>query len=556
MDNSNISLKDYGNESSDYLALSYCWGTDSLFKTDAASLTSRMSNIVWGELPKTFQDVIIITRRLGRQYLWIDALCILQDDESDWQKESAKMAGIYANATATICAASSTDTNTGCLHDRYHWSQAMKFCSSALDVPVSIEEDIASFVYAVPGDLEQTIYVTIDHEHEAVNGGARFQGREEGSLLFQRGWCFQERLLSPRVLQYSRSELSWECRTRKDCECGGINRDAWVERQDNNYYLTQKVMANLEEELCHLERDPEETELHMTKGVVGSARFHALAAWRQLVKEYSGRKLSWSSDKLPALSGIVKRLMKEEYGLYCAGLWEAELPMALLWYQSDDISNTMPIGRSGIPYRAPSWSWASVDGRIDFIAGSCFNDKYGYHIDCDIKEIYCPPLGMDPTGQVSGGYIIVRGPLLRVRWARESKNYVRHSVEWSISAVIDGAHSRAAEPQFSVRSYGRTSKPEPKISGVDQLFYVKDEDADRLDQIGFPRDIFFFWIASELRLLDPLTQRLGVYGSFQVLLLKRSQREAGAYERVGAHYNIPFGRGVRELTRTTTIKIV
>ncbi|RAQ81624.1 hypothetical protein COH21_011933, partial [Aspergillus flavus] len=95
-----------------YVTLSYCWGGDSTSATTRSNVTSKKEGICLRDLPQTFQDTIRMTRALDVQYLWIDRLCIYQDDSEDWERESSNMGSIYANAYLCISAtwaASSTE---------------------------------------------------------------------------------------------------------------------------------------------------------------------------------------------------------------------------------------------------------------------------------------------------------------------------------------------------------------------------------------------------------------------------------------------------------------
>lgn len=105
-------------ELASYVALSYCWGKVGNLKTTKATLEKRKTGIPWETLPKSFRDAVLIIRGLGIRYLWIDSLCIVQGDESDWAKESANMAPTYENAFLTIATDSSRDPTCGCLGPR------------------------------------------------------------------------------------------------------------------------------------------------------------------------------------------------------------------------------------------------------------------------------------------------------------------------------------------------------------------------------------------------------------------------------------------------------
>jgi hypothetical protein len=81
-------------------------------QTTLTTYTRRTREIKWEELPRIFQDAITITRRVGLRHVWIDSLCIVQDDIKDWQEQSAQMASIYAGSFITIAATSSNDSDS------------------------------------------------------------------------------------------------------------------------------------------------------------------------------------------------------------------------------------------------------------------------------------------------------------------------------------------------------------------------------------------------------------------------------------------------------------
>jgi hypothetical protein len=102
-----------------YVALSHCWGADTAVRctTTRANEAERRRSIACGLLPKTFQDAILITRKLSFRYMWIDSLCIIQDDPSDWQHESSRMASVYQGAALTLAATDAEDGAGGCFLD-------------------------------------------------------------------------------------------------------------------------------------------------------------------------------------------------------------------------------------------------------------------------------------------------------------------------------------------------------------------------------------------------------------------------------------------------------
>jgi hypothetical protein len=91
-------LREPRNQKAQYRTLSHSWGGHHPIVTTTSSLLKHQQGIQFNALPKTYQDAILITRKLGHQYIWIDSLCILQDSKFDWENEGAKMAEVYQNA--------------------------------------------------------------------------------------------------------------------------------------------------------------------------------------------------------------------------------------------------------------------------------------------------------------------------------------------------------------------------------------------------------------------------------------------------------------------------
>ncbi|KAH8655162.1 hypothetical protein BGZ60DRAFT_385519, partial [Tricladium varicosporioides] len=118
--NSNIKLIEVPKEGGlEYLSLPHCWGRKQIIRTTHANLAGHKRNIPWDALSKTFQDSVSTTRPLGYKYIWIDPLCIIQDDKTDWENESAKLAGIYDNSVLTLSANTAENGDGGCFTDRY-----------------------------------------------------------------------------------------------------------------------------------------------------------------------------------------------------------------------------------------------------------------------------------------------------------------------------------------------------------------------------------------------------------------------------------------------------
>jgi hypothetical protein len=141
--------------------------------------------------------------KLGFRYIWIDSLCIIQDDADDWEEQSALMSEIYQNAVLTIAATSSNGDNEGC---------CTRSVQRTSDIEVTLPDDIGTCHIAVRKPLHHFDTQTAD-------------GLLDHFPLLTRGWAFQERLLSPRVLHICESELVWECREASKCECGSLSQE-------------------------------------------------------------------------------------------------------------------------------------------------------------------------------------------------------------------------------------------------------------------------------------------------------------------------------------------
>jgi hypothetical protein len=176
------------NESSRYVCLSHCWGNEKpVCITTKDSLESNKRGIGYASLPKTFRDAVDIVRRLGLQYLWIDSMCIIQDDKEDWEQEAAKMASIYENAFLTIAAASSSGDADGC----YHSSPR--------------ESSLHRYVLEGPNGSDISILVRKMITHFDTAGHNNLNIPE--LPLLHRAWVYQERLLSPRFVHFSPAEI-------------------------------------------------------------------------------------------------------------------------------------------------------------------------------------------------------------------------------------------------------------------------------------------------------------------------------------------------------------
>ncbi|CAH0057394.1 unnamed protein product [Clonostachys solani] len=367
-------LRNGQNESGRYATLSHCWGGYQPLKTTKSTLDAHTANIPFQDLPKTFQDAAITCRRLGIRFLWIDSLCIIQDDDEDWQIQSAQMASIYENSTLTIAASSAQNATRGCF----------------LPVP----DRHAAHTVAWPGTLQQSSYsvsVYRSYPHFSFWEGKHVQ---QQAPLLTRAWFYQERYLSRRVVHFTENELVWECQTVATCQCQSSHFEhlsspsAEYTPMDVINRNQLRLQPKLPDHINH--RDKRDAD-----------------PWHLCVRAYSQLSLTFPKDIFPALAGLASKVQLLKPGArYCAGLW--------LDLKTNNLNDLAWINE-GIPrsrqkrWRAPTWSWASVV--------ECF-PSWADWIDLDPSHTYAKLLeakvksfGLDPNGELRDAFIRVQGPM-------------------------------------------------------------------------------------------------------------------------------------------------
>ncbi|CAH0050391.1 unnamed protein product [Clonostachys solani] len=341
-------------EEGQYACLSHCWGTEQTMKTTSANLTLHRDDIPWQEMPQTFREAAQVAFSLGIPYLWIDSLCIIQDSKEDWQKESAKMASIYANSLLTIAAslAAADDKGLFSKSPEFHRSQIIE-------------------TRAKPGSQVCMMQVrkTLTHGH----GPSPLP-------LMRRAWVLQERLLSPRVIHFLPEELVWECMESTSCECGCI-RSLWSPGHEP--FL---------KDLLH--------EMVLSKLSLAEVR----AQWHRLVREYSRLELTFHTDRLPAVSGAARKFSSFFQCQYLAGMWRTGLLRDLIWERKSAIA-----GSKRLTY-IPTWSWASIIGAQIVVDEAMATDDLAVVLDAKCSLV----MGAGEFGEVSGGILTLSGVLSHI----------------------------------------------------------------------------------------------------------------------------------------------
>lgn len=377
-----------------YLTLSHCWGsTKEMMKLTDADYKRRVENgFSFGELPKTFQDAIRLSRFLCTDYIWIDSLCILQDNKKDWLQESKTMADVYRFSRCNIAATASQASTEGCFYDRD------PRLVSPLEIMVRLQK--------AGGGSPKKRYLFFDP--------GVWKDNVEAAPLNKRAWVLQERTLAPRQIHCGRKQLSWECHETSAYETfpfssrfqGRVMPSGW----DWTYRLPsitpvlsemiRLISSEIGDSKFPKEHISYESLLHQygigevstiqrrladVEGTAWDMSFALLKncinrEWVNIVNHYSGCKSTYRADKLTAISGIASRIQDvlKSSDYYVAGLWKSELPLQLLWkveWQKRMNEKNEPSDLIPSYTIAPSWSWA------------CLNIEVHMLHNCS----YCPP---------------------------------------------------------------------------------------------------------------------------------------------------------------------
>ena len=401
----NVRLIETSNQASNlsYMALSHCWG-DCDFLTLTTNNRSRLlSGFALVELPKTFSDAICLTYRLGTEYLWIDSLCIIQDSDCDWEREAFSMKKVYSNAMCTIAATGARDPHQG-LHRPESDGKATHH--------VPIETSWPSG-YSRAGFLVENI---------------RARDMSDSPLL-KRAWVIQEMALSPRKLHFARSEVHWQCQERVASE------------SLPSCYPRQMIDDN------HQYEWPE------NRGAQDSESFSL--AWWSLVSAYSSGSLTKNTDKIAAFAGAAEHFQILSGGLtYTCGMWKENMPSDLLWWSDLSTPTGGILPQRPQQYRAPSWSWLSLDNAL-------IENRDRYNLDkrslVEILDVTVKNLGHDKYGPITAAALQMTGILISARidqpqdkWL--SKVWIDHHSFWS---RLDDGNEDIAGPVFCLPFYGQ-----------------------------------------------------------------------------------------------------
>jgi hypothetical protein len=322
-----------------YVALTYVWGEDKMHmempRTLKLSVHTRQDGVERIDLPellpRTISDAIEVTRSLGFGYLWVDSLCIIQDDKEDRHNQINMMDEIYRNASLTIASGSSPHADWGL---------------PGISIPRLVNqqtEKIGPYEFAIAFPT--------------------FEEIDDGTQLMwnTRGWTMQEKFLSRRLLLFTDMQMYFRCgnssftedvametgplphstlRKPNPLHFDGPSRGSQLQRPWTGTLLALRRFLHLKED----------------------SSLAYLPIYMHLLKEYTRRSLTFKGDSLDAISGVLRALDSSDLA-FCAGLPRKWLPQVLLWKPAWGCNYSIDYDtRAGIP----SWSWA-----VWSLAGGC-----------------------------------------------------------------------------------------------------------------------------------------------------------------------------------------
>ena len=335
-------------ERASYACLSHCWGNVVPLQLSRVTLRSFQKGIPWDALPRTFQDAVEVVRGMGLGFIWIDSLCIIQDDTDDWRRESGLMVSVYSRAYVTLAASQAADSTQG----------------------LFLDPNLAKHTKIYIGRGNQGIQYQVFIRQSPRNYDST------DLPLIKRAWVFQENLLSPRTASFTESFLYLAC------------YKGLTHADQNHVYPSCHNIPFL---MKHGQSDKSQP-----------------VAWYLLMAEYSDLSLTYSNDVFPALQGIAKRIQTARGCAYFAGLWSDSALTDLLWYKCDEATDlNTPQYRAPTWSWASRPGRVFWDTDFCYAKNPGFRGKV--HSNAICISISTTPAGVDPLGEIISGEIQLQG---------------------------------------------------------------------------------------------------------------------------------------------------
>lgn len=339
-----------------YATLSHCWGApdNPPLRTTTENIDEMSKIIPFDILPSNYQDAVTVCRSLDIPYIWIDSLCIIQNDKQDWELESPNMAGIYEQAYVTLIP---TVANT--CHDGFLSRSSLLSAAAIIPYRTKLKP------------IRQGFYLIEEHGWDMNHFTLDTTQTKWGS----RGWTFTEQLFSTRRLYFGANGMHWSC---------------------DNTYCT---------ELLHGSHLPCEYSVRSSaKAIERSGNY--LSLWYRGISDYSSRSLTEPHDRLPAISAFAKRIADISGDRYLAGLWQTDLSFGLLWQSNEHLDP--PVLPGAEAYIASSWSWLAQPRRASMRSSDWFPSVVKVRSFIQVLEAHTVLDGINPFGRIRDGYLTLR----------------------------------------------------------------------------------------------------------------------------------------------------
>lgn len=326
-----------------YISLSHRWGSNSSFhsvKLTKDKLEGYCRAVPYSTLPRTFKDAFKVCQNLKIRYIWIDALCIVQDDDADWKREAVSMGDIFEGSVCTIAAVDSLDTQGETDRGLF-----MPRCRPRISIELPCLKDT---------NMEQDIFLENIHP--------RFESAVMDSLWSGRGWVFQEKALSRRVVYYTKDQLFWTC--TEACHDEQNTEHDYLSPRKAVWHLGSIISEHKVSPGTELsEASPQATE----KALWDSPRSNK---FKDILENYSRSKFTHWSDKTVAINSMLSRVEKQSGISFRAGISTATTAQDLLWEpfkpHPSDFYIHHSSERTSQKQHLPSWSWLSHNGPISY----------------------------------------------------------------------------------------------------------------------------------------------------------------------------------------------
>ena len=382
----------------------------------------------------TIRDAILVTRALEITYIWIDALCIIQNDNTkDWIEQASKMNKIYGGSTVTLVVASSNSVTNGFLKDR-----------KLLYIPISSSDNRDRESTDTESPARVFLSPEWDRNEDKLNGP-----------WSTRGWTMQEGLLPSRLLHYTSSQMIWKCGEEQKFERGVTESlddvVAKILTYSDDTSFGSGWLWKLET-FMKFKRFPDYLPSSLDYPLLSEPEtFHL---WYDLLEEYSQRRFTLISDRFVAISGLA-----ELYGNtirsheYVAGLWKPDLIRGLIWYTKGAklIPRQSMDSMRAVNNAFPSWSWASVG--YEAVTNSHKNNSRSQALS-RLEDVQIDLVDQSqPFGGVRSGSATITGPLKKTprlynkEW--KSMEASMSDFERHISEVVEKESPGGVEHRYS-----------------------------------------------------------------------------------------------------------